>query len=106
MLSVVAQAPGSRLVIVGTIRYADVVTKIKARLEAAGCKPSALEFPPLDRKAMRTVLERRLQLLPGPVFSPATVRDLILLVSLSCMQAFGCMWLCLQQCSHASVKIM
>ena len=75
------QAPGSRLIVVGTAPDANDVQAIGLRLRVAKCEPSGLTFAPYKKEAIEAVLEKRVLLLPGPVFTPSAVRALLRLVS-------------------------
>ena len=60
----------SRLILVGIANSLDLTERLLPGLEARGCKPRLVAFPTYSRTQISTVLQERLQSLPGPVFAP------------------------------------
>lgn len=59
----------SRLILVGIANSLDLTERLLPGLEARGCKPRLVAFPTYTRTQISTVLQERLQSLPGPVFA-------------------------------------
>lgn len=59
----------SRLILVGIANSLDLTERLLPGLEARGCKPRLVAFPTYTRNQICTVLQERLQALPGPVFA-------------------------------------
>lgn len=53
----------------GIANSLDLTERLLPGLEARGCKPRLVAFPTYTRNQISTVLQERLQALPGPVFA-------------------------------------
>ena len=63
------QLPGSRLVLVAVANSLDLTERRLPELHARGCRPQLLQFPAYSRDQILSILQQRLDTLPGPVFA-------------------------------------
>ncbi len=63
------QLPGSRLVLVAVANSLDLTERRLPELHARGCRPQLLQFPAYSRGQILSILQQRLNTLPGPVFA-------------------------------------
>ena len=57
----------------GIANSLDLTERLLPGLEARGCKPRLVAFPTYSRHQITTVLQERLQSLPGPVFAAKAI---------------------------------
>ena len=63
------QLPGSRLVLVAVANSLDLTERRLPELHARGCRPQLLLFPAYSCSQILSILQQRLDTLPGPVFA-------------------------------------
>ena len=63
------QLPASRLVLVAVANSLDLTERRLPELHARGCPPQLLQFPAYSRGQILSILQQRLDTLPGPVFA-------------------------------------
>eukprot|EP00891_Asterochloris_glomerata_P004486 jgi/Astpho2/4486/e_gw1.00067.413.1_t len=68
-LFALTKLPGSRLVLVAVANSLDLTERRLPELHARGCRPQLLQFPAYSRGQILSILQQRLNTLPGPVFA-------------------------------------
>lgn len=63
----------SRMVLIGIANSLDLTERLLPGLESRGCKPRLVAFPTYSRTQVATLLQERLDSLPGPAFAPMAI---------------------------------
>ena len=61
------------MVLIGIANSLDLTERLLPGLEARGCKPRLVAFPTYSRTQVATLLQERLDSLPGPAFAAMAV---------------------------------